>query len=91
MFVIWKTLNILDHYFFYIYTCPIWSNKKSSFDLQIVVENLSMKQTEVEVELRGPPVAKAFDEEGNPTKVGYPQETWLYSAVVILLILVSLL
>jgi glycyl-tRNA synthetase beta subunit len=83
MFVIWKTLNILDHYFFYIYT--------SSFDLQIVVENLSMKQTEVEVELRGPPVAKAFDEEGNPTKVGYPQETWLYSAVVILLILVSLL
>lgn len=36
--------------------------------LAIVVENLSMKQTEVEVELRGPPVAKAFDEEGNPTK-----------------------
>ncbi|PUZ62592.1 hypothetical protein GQ55_4G369800 [Panicum hallii var. hallii] len=35
---------------------------------QIVVENLSMKQTEVEVEVRGPPVAKAFDQEGNPTK-----------------------
>jgi hypothetical protein len=50
-----------------------------------------MKQTEVEVELRGPPVAKAFDEEGNPTKVGYPQETTLHPAVVILLILVSLL
>jgi glycyl-tRNA synthetase len=31
-----------------------------------------MKQTEVEVEVRGPPVAKAFDQEGNPTKVGYP-------------------
>jgi hypothetical protein len=30
-----------------------------------------MKQTEVEVELRGPPVAKAFDQDGNPTKVGY--------------------
>ncbi|RLM54945.1 glycine--tRNA ligase, chloroplastic/mitochondrial 2 [Panicum miliaceum] len=37
--------------------------------LAIVVENLSMKQTEVEVEVRGPPVAKAFDQEGNPTKV----------------------
>ncbi|KAJ1257510.1 hypothetical protein BS78_10G001800 [Paspalum vaginatum] len=36
--------------------------------LTIVVENLSMKQTEVEVEIRGPPVAKAFDQEGNPTK-----------------------
>ncbi|XP_034590564.1 glycine--tRNA ligase, chloroplastic/mitochondrial 2 isoform X2 [Setaria viridis] len=36
--------------------------------LAIVVENLSMKQTEVEVELRGPPVAKAFDQDGNPTK-----------------------
>ncbi|KAF8662027.1 hypothetical protein HU200_056562 [Digitaria exilis] len=36
--------------------------------LTILVENLSMKQTEVEVELRGPPVAKAFDQEGNPTK-----------------------
>ena len=40
--------------------------------MQIVVENLSMKQTEVEVEVRGPPVAKAFDQEGNTTKVGYP-------------------
>ncbi|CAL5036240.1 unnamed protein product [Urochloa decumbens] len=36
--------------------------------LAIVVEDLSMKQTEVEVELRGPPVAKAFDLEGKPTK-----------------------
>ncbi|GJN29961.1 hypothetical protein PR202_gb18231 [Eleusine coracana subsp. coracana] len=27
-----------------------------------------MKQMEIEVELRGPPVAKAFDQEGNPTK-----------------------
>ncbi|CAN6166245.1 unnamed protein product [Urochloa humidicola] len=36
--------------------------------LAIVVDDLSMKQTEVEVELRGPPVAKAFDLEGKPTK-----------------------
>ncbi|RLN12105.1 glycine--tRNA ligase, chloroplastic/mitochondrial 2 [Panicum miliaceum] len=36
--------------------------------LAIVVENLSTKQTEVEVEVRGPPVTKAFDQEGNPTK-----------------------
>ncbi|TVU12953.1 hypothetical protein EJB05_46620 [Eragrostis curvula] len=36
--------------------------------LAVVIENLSMKQMEVEVELRGPPVAKAFDQEGNPTK-----------------------
>ncbi|XP_062233860.1 glycine--tRNA ligase, chloroplastic/mitochondrial 2 isoform X2 [Phragmites australis] len=36
--------------------------------LAIVVENLSVKQMEVEVELRGPPVAKAFDQEGKPTK-----------------------
>ncbi|CAN6202867.1 unnamed protein product [Urochloa humidicola] len=36
--------------------------------LAIVVEDVSMKQTEVEVELRGPPVVKAFDLEGKPTK-----------------------
>ncbi|KAK3128152.1 hypothetical protein QOZ80_6BG0457650 [Eleusine coracana subsp. coracana] len=36
--------------------------------LAVFVENLSMKQMEIEVELRGPPVAKAFDQEGNPTK-----------------------
>ena len=63
----------MDHCFsFHIITSPICSYKKSSFALQIVVENLSMKQTEVEVEVRGPPVAKAFDQEGNTTKVGYP-------------------
>jgi hypothetical protein len=73
MFVLWEVLDILDPCFsFHISTCPIWSYKKSNFALQIVVENLSMKQTEVEVEVRGPPVAKAFDQEGNPTKVGYP-------------------
>jgi glycyl-tRNA synthetase beta subunit len=27
-----------------------------------------MKQMEEEIELRGPPVAKAFDQEGRPTK-----------------------
>jgi hypothetical protein len=36
-----------------------------------------MKQMEVEVELRGPPAAKAFDQEGNPTKVGYPKRNRL--------------
>ncbi|XP_047075185.1 glycine--tRNA ligase, chloroplastic/mitochondrial 2-like [Lolium rigidum] len=36
--------------------------------LAIVVENLSMKQMEEEVELRGPPVSKAFDQEGKPSK-----------------------
>ena len=45
--------------------------------MQVVVENLSMKQMEVEVEVRGPPVAKAFDQEGNPTKVGYPIRNWV--------------
>jgi len=73
MFVLWEVVDILDHCFsFHIITSPICSYKKSSFALQIVVENLSMKQTEVEVEVRGPPVAKAFDQEGNTTKVGYP-------------------
>lgn len=36
--------------------------------LAVVVENLSLKQMEEEVELRGPPVAKAFDQEGKPSK-----------------------
>ncbi|CAM0912319.1 unnamed protein product [Alopecurus aequalis] len=36
--------------------------------LSVVVENLSMKQMEEEVELRGPPVSKAFDKEGKPSK-----------------------
>ncbi|XP_008776005.2 glycine--tRNA ligase, chloroplastic/mitochondrial 2 isoform X2 [Phoenix dactylifera] len=36
--------------------------------LVICVENLSSKQAENEVEIRGPPAAKAFDQEGNPTK-----------------------
>ncbi|CAN0921886.1 Glycine--tRNA ligase, chloroplastic/mitochondrial 2 [Linum grandiflorum] len=34
----------------------------------VLVENLCSKQTESEVEVRGPPVSKAFDEQGNPTK-----------------------
>nr|CAD1837228.1 unnamed protein product [Ananas comosus var. bracteatus] len=34
----------------------------------ICVENLSINQEEEETELRGPPVAKAFDQEGKPTK-----------------------
>ncbi|CAN0921888.1 Glycine--tRNA ligase, chloroplastic/mitochondrial 2 [Linum grandiflorum] len=36
--------------------------------LVVLVENLCSKQTESEVEVRGPPVSKAFDEQGNPTK-----------------------
>ncbi|XP_004515344.1 glycine--tRNA ligase, chloroplastic/mitochondrial 2 isoform X1 [Cicer arietinum] len=36
--------------------------------LVVSVENLLTKQTEQEVEVRGPPVSKAFDNEGNPTK-----------------------
>ncbi|KAF9602974.1 hypothetical protein IFM89_032977 [Coptis chinensis] len=35
---------------------------------QVLVEGLFSKQTENETEVRGPPVAKAFDLEGNPTK-----------------------
>ncbi|WJX35066.1 Glycine--tRNA ligase, chloroplastic/mitochondrial 2 [Trifolium repens] len=35
---------------------------------QVSVENLVAKQTGQEVEVRGPPVSKAFDQEGNPTK-----------------------
>ena len=40
-----------------------------NFNLQVFVENLCTKQEENEVEVRGPPVSKAFDEQGNPTKV----------------------
>ncbi|XP_027907837.1 glycine--tRNA ligase, chloroplastic/mitochondrial 2 isoform X3 [Vigna unguiculata] len=36
--------------------------------LVVAVENLYTKQAEKEVEVRGPPVSKAFDHEGNPTK-----------------------
>ncbi|KAG5054851.1 hypothetical protein JHK85_007361 [Glycine max] len=36
--------------------------------LVVAVENLCTKQAEKEVEVRGPPVSKAFDHEGNPTK-----------------------
>ncbi|WOK97149.1 glycine--tRNA ligase, chloroplastic/mitochondrial 2 isoform X1 [Canna indica] len=36
--------------------------------LVIFVDSLSHKQAENEVEVRGPPAAKAFDPEGNPTK-----------------------
>ncbi|EEF50248.1 glycine--tRNA ligase, chloroplastic/mitochondrial 2 isoform X2 [Ricinus communis] len=36
--------------------------------LVVCVESLSAKQPEIEVEVRGPPVSKAFDEQGNPTK-----------------------
>ncbi|XBI77548.1 hypothetical protein VPH35_070628 [Triticum aestivum] len=36
--------------------------------LAVVVENLSLKQMEEEVELRGPPVTKAFGQDGKPTK-----------------------
>ncbi|KAK7277161.1 hypothetical protein RIF29_18312 [Crotalaria pallida] len=36
--------------------------------LVVAVEDLVTKQAEKEVEVRGPPVSKAFDHEGNPTK-----------------------
>ncbi|ONK59089.1 uncharacterized protein A4U43_C08F2860 [Asparagus officinalis] len=36
--------------------------------LVVWVEDLSLKQTENEVEIRGPPSSKAFDSQGNPTK-----------------------
>nr|GMC84874.1 glycine--tRNA ligase, chloroplastic/mitochondrial 2 isoform X1 [Ipomoea batatas] len=36
--------------------------------LVVHVQNLSSKQEEVEIEVRGPPVSKAFDNQGNPTK-----------------------
>lgn len=36
---------------------------------QVCVENLCTKQMENEVEVRGPPVSKSFDDQGNPTKV----------------------
>ncbi|XVF79751.1 hypothetical protein PTKIN_Ptkin15bG0014700 [Pterospermum kingtungense] len=36
--------------------------------LVISVESLCPKQTEMEVEVRGPPVSKTFDQQGNPTK-----------------------
>ncbi|OIW00986.1 hypothetical protein TanjilG_16235 [Lupinus angustifolius] len=36
--------------------------------LVVAVEDLFTKQSEKEVEVRGPPVSKAFDHEGNPTK-----------------------
>ncbi|KAI4372677.1 hypothetical protein MLD38_010878 [Melastoma candidum] len=32
------------------------------------IESLSPRQTEIEVEVRGPPASKAFDAQGNPTK-----------------------
>ncbi|XP_042490114.1 glycine--tRNA ligase, chloroplastic/mitochondrial 2 [Macadamia integrifolia] len=36
--------------------------------LVVLVEKLCSKQLENEIEVRGPPVAKAFDHQGNPTK-----------------------
>lgn len=36
--------------------------------LVVSVEGLNMKQLQNEVEARGPPVSKAFDDQGNPTK-----------------------
>ncbi|CAJ2652183.1 unnamed protein product [Trifolium pratense] len=45
----------------------IWKTNVPSI-VQVSVENLITKQTEQEVEVRGPPVSKAFDQEGNPTK-----------------------
>lgn len=48
-------VTVFDHFF--------WGH------LQVHVENLCAKQVENEIEARGPPVSKAFDQHGNPTKV----------------------
>jgi len=37
--------------------------------LQVVVDQLAMQQDNSEKEVRGPPAAKAFDADGNFTKV----------------------
>lgn len=39
--------------------------------LQVHINMLSSKQAENEVEFRGPPAAKAFDDKGIPTKVTF--------------------
>lgn len=36
---------------------------------QIFIEKLNSKQTESQIEVRGPPATKAYDQKGNPTKV----------------------
>lgn len=38
-------------------------------NFQICVESLYAKQIDNEVEVRGPPASKAFDDQGKPTKV----------------------
>ncbi|KAI5389052.1 hypothetical protein KIW84_074638 [Lathyrus oleraceus] len=53
----------------------VMSGDGTTFDARLLdrlvvsIENLFTKQTEQEIEVRGPPVSKAFDQEGNPTKV----------------------
>ncbi|KAL5799004.1 hypothetical protein ACOSQ2_003824 [Xanthoceras sorbifolium] len=42
--------------------------EKTQIGSNVCVENLCKKQTANEVEVRGPPVSKAFDQQGNPTK-----------------------
>lgn len=37
--------------------------------VQVHVDNLSDKQVANQVEVRGPPASKAFDQQGKPTKV----------------------
>ncbi|RXH93417.1 hypothetical protein DVH24_013993 [Malus domestica] len=48
--------------------------------LVVSVENLCTKQIENEVEVRGPPVSKAYDDQGNPTKVAAEGFCRRYSA-----------
>jgi glycyl-tRNA synthetase len=43
---------------------------------QVLVDAMSSKQLEEEVEVRGPPASKAFDDEGNPTKVFFLFSLW---------------
>lgn len=40
-----------------------------TYHMQVHVDNLCDKQVANQVEVRGPPTSKAFDQEGNPTKV----------------------
>ena len=52
---------------------------------QVCIDGLCANQVETEIEVRGPPVSKAFDDQGNPTKV--PHNHIVYILVAILSIL----
>lgn len=66
-----KFLECWDHYTFMVSFHCIVNHYDVRFlsHFQVCVENLCSKQAAEEVEVRGPPVSKAFDHQGNPTKV----------------------